>query len=123
MKRKFLDFSVIVKAFAPYYTTTLLANSVTPTAVYDLEAKLDGYMILDPYDVNMAAEIIYKKIIESKEKNQLRFYLQRAGKKLKEYELMKQIEIMAVVRHFIRFYEFLILYFLFLATSTIKMEM
>ena len=122
MKRKFLDFSVIVKAFAPYYTTTLLANSVTPTAVYDLEAKLDGYMILDPYDVNMAAEIIYKKIIESKDKNQLRFYLQRAEKELKEYELMKQIEIMAVVRHFIRFYEFLILYFLFLATSTIKME-
>ena len=39
-------------------TTTLLANSVTPTAVYDLEAKLDGYMILDPHDVNMAAEII-----------------------------------------------------------------
>ncbi|MDD6902637.1 MAG: type I restriction endonuclease subunit R, partial [Eubacteriales bacterium] len=98
----------IVKAFAPYYTTTLLANSVTPTAVYDLEAKLDGYMILDPYDVNMAAEIIYKKIIEAKDKNQLRFYLQRAEKKLKEYELMKQIEIMAVVRHFIRFYEFLI---------------
>ena len=98
----------IVKAFAPYYTTTLLANSVTPTAVYDLEAKLDGYMILDPYDVNMAAEIIYKKIIESKDKNQLRFYLQRAEKKLKEYDLMKQIEIMAVVRHFIRFYEFLI---------------
>lgn len=98
----------IIKAFAPYYTTTLLANSVTPTAVYDLEAKLDGYMILDPYDVNMAAEIIYKKIIEAKDKNQLRFYLQRAEKKLKEYELMKQIEIMAVVRHFIRFYEFLI---------------
>lgn len=73
-----------------------------------MEAKLDGYMILDPYDVNMAAEIIYKKIIESKDKNQLRFYLQRAEKKLKEYELMKQIEIMAVVRHFIRFYEFLI---------------
>ena len=29
----------IVKAFAPYYTTTLLANSVTPTAVYDLEGQ------------------------------------------------------------------------------------
>lgn len=100
-----IDQKLLIKE---YYTTTLLANSVTPTAVYDLEAKLDGYMILDPYDVNMAAEIIYKKIIESKDKNQLRFYLQRAEKKLKEYDLMKQIEIMAVVRHFIRFYEFLI---------------
>ena len=32
----------IVAAFKPYYTTTLLGNSVTPSAVYDLEAKLDG---------------------------------------------------------------------------------
>ena len=47
-------------------------------------------MILDPHDVNMAAEIIYKKIIEAKDKNQLRFYQQRAEKKLKEYDLMKQ---------------------------------
>lgn len=59
----------IIKAFAPYYTTTLLANSVTPTAVYDLEAKLDGYMILDPYDVNMAAEIIYKRLSKQRTKS------------------------------------------------------
>lgn len=98
----------IVKAFEPYYTTTLLANSVTPSAVYELEAKIDGYLILDPYDVQMAAEIIYKKIIEARDKNQLRFYLQRAEKKIKEYDLEKQREIVATIRHFIRFYEFLI---------------
>ena len=98
----------VVKAFAPYYTTTLLAGSVTPAAVYELEAKLDGYMILDPYDVQVAAEIIYKKIIDSKNKNRLRFYLQRTEKKLKEYDVIKQLEIVSVIRHFIRFYEFLI---------------
>lgn len=52
----------IVAAFEPYYTTTLLANSVTPTAVYDLEAKLDGYYILDPSDIDCAVELLYKKV-------------------------------------------------------------
>lgn len=98
----------IVKAFEPYYTTTLLANSVTPSAVYEIEAKLDGYLVLDPYDIQMAAEIVYKKVIEAKDKNQLRFYLQRAEKKIKEYDTEKQREIVATIRHFIRFYEFLI---------------
>lgn len=56
----------------------------------------------------MAAEIIYKKIIEAKDKNQLRFYMQRAEKKIKEYEVDRQREIVATIRHFIRFYEFLI---------------
>lgn len=98
----------IVKAFEPYYTTTLLANTVTPSAVYDIEAKLDGFMILDPYDIQMAAEIIYKKIIEAKDKNQLRFYMQRAEKKIKEFDVDRQREIVATIRHFIRFYEFLI---------------
>ena len=98
----------IVKAFEPYYTTTLLANSVSPSAVYDIEAKLDGYMILDPYDVQMTAEIVYKKVIETKDKNQLRFYMQRAEKRIKEYDVEQQREIVATIRHFIRFYDFLI---------------
>lgn len=63
----------IVNAFAPYYTTTLLANSVTPTAVYNMETKLDGYMIFDPYDINMAAEIIYKKSIDARAKSNCSF--------------------------------------------------
>lgn len=97
----------IVKAFAPYYTTTLLANSVTPSAVYELEAKLDGYMILDPYEIDCLAEIVYNKT-QSKNRQRIRFYMQRAEKKLKEYDVIKQLEIVSVVRHFIRFYEFLI---------------
>lgn len=98
----------MVKAFEPYYTTTLLANSVTPSAVYELEAKLDGYLILDPYDVAMVAEMIYSGTIEAKGKSRIRFYMQRAQKKIEEYDLEKQREIVATVRHFIRFYEFLI---------------
>lgn len=33
----------IVAAFSKYYTKTVLSNSVTPRAIYDIEAKIDGY--------------------------------------------------------------------------------
>lgn len=98
----------IIDAFKPYYTTTLLANSVTPSAVYDLEAKLDGYYILDPTDVDCAIELIYKGDTSAKTKQKLNYYFNRAKNRLEEYELLKQLEIVAVMRHFIRFYEFLI---------------
>lgn len=98
----------IVDAFSPYYTTTLLANSVSPNSVYELEAKIDGYMIFDPYDIDVSAHIIYKKNIDARDKKQLTFYLQRSEQKLHQFDLLKQIEIMAVVKHFVRFYEFLI---------------
>ena len=98
----------IVKAFAPYYTTTLLSNSVTPTAVYDIEAKLDGYMVLDPHDIQMTAQLVYGGEIDRKAQNELRFYMQRAEKKIKENEIDVQREIVSTIKRFIRFYEFLI---------------
>lgn len=98
----------IEKAFKPYYTTTLLANSVTPSAIYELEAKLDGYYILDPIDVERAIELLYSGDTHAKTKQQINFYLGRAKKKLEEYDILKQLEIVAVMRHFVRFYQFLI---------------
>ena len=98
----------IEKAFKPYYTTTLLANSVTPSAIYELEAKLDGYYILDPTDIERAIELLYSGDTHAKTKQQINFYLGRAKKKLEEYDLLKQLEIVAVMRHFVRFYQFLI---------------
>ena len=37
----------IKAAFAPYYMTALLPNSVTPTAICDQEATIDAYTVLD----------------------------------------------------------------------------
>ena len=98
----------IEKAFKPYYTTTLLANSVTPSAIYELEAKLDGYYILDPTDIERAIQLLYSGDTHAKTKQQINFYLGRAKKKLEEYDILKQLEIVAVMRHFVRFYQFLI---------------
>ena len=33
------DYEDIESAFSVYYTTTLLSNSVTPSSIYDIEAK------------------------------------------------------------------------------------
>ncbi len=98
----------IVKAFESYYTTTLLANSVTPSAVYDLEARLDGYTVLDPSDIESAIELLYNGDTSAKTKQKLTYYFTRAKNRIEQYELIKQLEIVTVMRHFIRFYEFLI---------------
>ena len=98
----------IEKAFAPYYTTTLLANSVTPSAVYDLEAKLDGYFVFDPGDIDEMSKILYKDNIDARDRKRITFFLQKAENRVKQYDIVKQIEIVSVISHFIRFYQFLI---------------
>lgn len=98
----------IKDAFAPYFTTTLLSNSVTPTAIYDLEAQIDAYTVLDPDDIEKANELLYKKNINSKDKQKLTFYFKRSKNLIEAYELIKQHEIVALMRRFIRFYEFML---------------
>lgn len=98
----------MVKAFAPYYTTTLLTNSVTPSTIYELEAKIDGFYIIDPTDIEAFTQILYKGELNNKDKTALNFLLNKAAKALEKFELSKQREFVSDIRHFIRFYEFLI---------------
>lgn len=98
----------IISAFAPYYTTTLLSNSVTPTAIYDLEAQVDAYTVLDPDDIEKANKLFYKKNPSASEKQKMTFYLQRAKNMIEKYDNLKQREIVVTMRHFVRFYEFLL---------------
>lgn len=98
----------ITNAFAPFFTTTLLSNSVTPTAIYDLEAQIDAYAVLDPDDIERANELLYKPNISSKDKQKLTFYFKRSKNMIEQYDLLMQHEIVGNMRHFIRFYEFLL---------------
>ena len=98
----------IKSAFAPFYTTTLLSTSVTPTAIYDMEAQIDAYTILDPDDIEKANDLLYKKNISSKDKQKLTFYFKRAKNMIEQYEIAKQQDIVSKMRHFVRFYEFLL---------------
>lgn len=98
----------IKAAFAPFYTTTLLSNSVTPTAIYDIEAQLDAYAVLDPGDIDKANVILYKPKVTAKDKQKLTYYFNKTSNLIKKYELIKQAEIVTTMRHFTRFYEFLL---------------
>lgn len=98
----------IKASFAPYYTTTLLSNSVTPSAIYDLEAKIDAYAILDPSDIDSANEILYSEKVTAKQKQHLAFYLQKSKKLLEHYTYEEQREAVATMRNFVRYYEFLL---------------
>jgi len=98
----------ITNAFAPYYTTTILSNSVTPTAIYDLEAQIDAYAIIDPDDVDRINEILYKEKVTSADKKKINFCLDKAQKLIENYSIDKQREIITDLRHFVRFYEFMI---------------
>ena len=102
------DYEDIQVAFSKYYTTTLLSNSVTPSAIYDLEAEIDGYTVIDPLDIEDANEILYKDDITAKEKKRLTFLFQKTKKNIDKFDYEEQKELALKMRRFVRFYEFLL---------------
>lgn len=102
------DYEDMQTAFSKYYTTTLLSNSVTPSAIYDIEAKIDGYLIIDPMDIYDANDILYKDNINSNEKRKITFLFQKTKKNIEKLDSEEQREFIMILRRFVRFYEFLL---------------
>ncbi len=108
------EYDDIIRDFSKYYTTTLLSNSVTPAAIYDLEAKLDGFYVIAPDDVEKFNKILYKEVTEHKkitanDRKTMEFLLQSAKHKIEAgREDKEKREIILTIKHFVRFYEFLI---------------
>ncbi len=102
------DYEDITKAFSKYYTKTLLSNSVTPTAIYDIIAKIEGYFFLDPADVEAFNTLLYESEHTAKDKKQMTFYLQKAKRVIDGFEDAAKAQCAMDIRHFIRFYEFLL---------------
>ena len=109
------DYQDIEAAFSTYYTTTLLSNTITPNAIYDLEAEVDGYYVLDPMDVEKVNDILYNATLDdkgnmsAKDRNQITFCCQKAKRNIEHNRTKEQqMEVLVTFRHFVRFYEFLI---------------
>lgn len=98
----------IVAAFSKYYTKTVLSNSVTPRAIYDIDAKIEGYFFLDPADVEAFNKVLYESAHTAKDKKQMTFYLQKAKRVIDGFAEEKRTQAALDIRHFIRFYEFLL---------------
>ena len=103
------DYDSIIRDFSRYYTTTLLSNSVSPSSVYDIEAKLDGFYVIDPSDIDDFNEILYSENIDAKARKKMEYMLQKTKKTIIDYRSPEEAnEIVLTIRHFIRCYEFLI---------------
>lgn len=101
------EYDDIKAAFAPYYTSTFLANSVNPRGIYELEKKIDAYCIIDFDDVAKYNEWMYKGMMDKK-KTEINALLVRAQKFVEKYELDEQLEFVGLLRSFVRFYEFML---------------
>lgn len=100
----------IKDSFGKFYTTTLLCNSMTPEYVYELEAKVDSYLLFSDNDVDEAYEIFYnQKLTAAKKESNLTFLLSKAKKRFSELKEEDQPEAIATLRKFVRFYDFLLL--------------
>lgn len=105
------DYDEIQDAFAPYYTTTLLASDLTPSKIKEMLTSLEGYNIIDPLDVDRANELIFKKrkgLITSNEQKSLLMSLNNSNRRLKEFRESQQREFVSRMKNFKRFYEYLI---------------
>ena len=98
----------MMKAFEPYYTTTLLANTVTPDGIYKLETKVDRYLIASPTDIEEMNNILYKSKITANDKKKINYYMAKSSKVVYSLSKEQQKECVAIIRRFIRFYEFLL---------------
>lgn len=102
------DYEDIEKAFSKYYTVTFLSNSVRPASIYDIEAKLDGYYVIDPIDIEDANDVIYSDEIIAKDKKRLIYLFQKTKKNIDKLDINEQKEVILTMRKFVRFYEFLL---------------
>lgn len=102
------SYADIEKAFAPYYTTTLLADTVNKQLVYNIVEKIEGFYVIDPMSVEGANLVLHKARIESRDKKKLNFYFGATEKKIKELDEVTQREVIVILRRFVRCYEFLL---------------
>ena len=99
----------IERAFKPYYTTTILCNTVTPELVYELDTKIDSYFLFSLEDAETANSYFYDENMDTSKKEQrITYYLSKAKKTFTSMKEEDQVELHQVLRHFVRFYEFLL---------------
>lgn len=88
-----LDFSNsyedILESFSKFYSGTILSSGLTPNAIYDIEAKLDGYYLVLQYDVDLFNEILYGEKLKASKKNYAQSLLQILSKSVREIESLE----------------------------------
>lgn len=98
------------KAFERYYTATILTNTVTVKQLRELEARVDGYDVLDEDDIEKMSAIIYGsgKKLTAKDSARINQLIDRAIRRLSTmYDEDKQKAFRLACRGFVKLYGFL----------------
>jgi type I restriction enzyme R subunit len=98
----------IQKAFAPYYTWTILKNTITSSDIRKVVAQIDRYGFLDYDDVNIFNEYLYQEKRTFRDKEKMEALLDKALRLVYKHSIEEQYEIKTSIRGFLRFYCFLI---------------
>ena len=99
----------MIQSFAPYYKTTILSASVNPDDIYELEAYLDAYGVMNEADIETFADIYHSPDLSQEDKQRLIALIGKTIQALKQrYDVKERREFAANVKKFIRFYEFLL---------------
>jgi len=102
------EYEDIQKAFSPYYTETVLGETITPSAIRELEKRISEYRFLDYYDIEEFNKLLYKDKRNSKDKEKMWTLLDKSLRIINKNEDLIKLEIRSEIRKFIRFYGFLI---------------
>ena len=102
------EYADIQKSFAPFYTETVLAETITPSDIRAVEAQVDQYNFLDIDDIETFNEYLYQEKRSSKDKAKMWSLLDESVKVIDKYGETEKTEIKAAIKRFIRFYSFLI---------------
>ncbi len=98
----------INQAFAPYYQETILAETITPSDVFDLDRKVEAFGILDYDEVYTYNQYLYQEKRSSRDKQKMLTLLTKANERVKQFDERAQLGIKKVIRGFLRMYTFLI---------------
>lgn len=98
----------IQRAFEPYYTETVLSETITPSAIREVEKQISQYNFLNYDDIELFNRYLYQDKRNSKEKLKMWSLLGKSLRIINENDDLIKLEIRSTIRRFLRFYSFVI---------------
>lgn len=102
------EYKDIQNSFAPFYTETVLEETITPSNIRAVEAQVDEYNFLDFDDIETFNEYLYQDKRSARDKAKMWSLLDKSVKVINKFPEIEKYEIKGTIKRFIRFYSFLI---------------
>ena len=102
------EYEDIQASFAPFYTETILNETITPSDIRAVEAQVEQYNFLDIDDMEEFNGYLYQEKRTSKEKARMWALLDKSLQLINRHSELEKLEIRATIKRFLRFYSFLI---------------